>query len=297
MLLAKQMGEMLCRWLALKEMEMAEAARAELRGKPLTPGKRRGRKSTYKFMHDDWTTSECVVAGDWMLRVVLPHRPEPINLPCFDYDEHGRPCIAPEWQDRIDKICEDLLWRHPVMLPHRSEPTPWTGWRVNYGDRLRASFVRDWRPETRTAIEATFNADFPFDHANGVNALKRVPLRINQPLLPLVDKFADELMGHHGKQLIADRKTIKADLRHARCCGNGAVNLDYSCDKRGRIYSGQQINYAREDHVRALFEFERGEPLGDDGMFWLEVHVANCQGKTEKEPWDVVGVGSKSMRA
>src|SRR5205823_9951876 len=98
-----------------------------------------------------WTSTQCVVAGDWMLDVAE-------RFPCFGRDENKRLCIAPEWQDRIDKICEDLQWRHQVMLPHRSPPKPWTGWWANYGDRLRASFVRDWRPETRTAIEATFDA-------------------------------------------------------------------------------------------------------------------------------------------
>jgi hypothetical protein len=322
MLLAKQMGEILRDWLVLKDMEaiakfeslvkenggiapplplppaawfkLKEMKRPDDAGnKPLIPRIRRGRKSTYKFLHDDWTSSECVVAGDWMLDVVT-------RLSCFDVDEHGRLCTAPEWRDQIDKICEDLQWRHPVMLPHRDPPKPATGWWTHYGDRLRAPFVRDWRPETRTAIEATFEAakppaepsgpfaeladltcSLPFEHANGVNALKTVPLRINQSLLGMLDKFAVELMNHKGNQRKADRRTVKADLRHARwCCeGNGAVYLDYSCDKRGRVYSEQkQLNYAREDHVRALWEFDRGEPLGPDGMGWLEIHTANCEG-------------------
>src|SRR5262249_45414080 len=157
-----------------------------------------------------------------------------------------------------------------------------------------------WRPETRAAIEATFETakppaepsgpfaeladltySLPFVHADGVNALKVVPLRINQSLLPLVDKFAVELMGHDGKKRKADRKTVKADLRHARWCGNGTVHLDYNCDRRGRVNAIHQLNYAREDHVRALFEFDRGEPLSADGvggveaLQWLEIHAAN----------------------
>jgi DNA-directed RNA polymerase len=117
-------------------------------------------------------------------------------------------------------------------------------------------------------------------------------LRINQSLLPLIEKFAVELMGHDGKKLKADRRTVKADLRHARWAGNKAIYLDYSCDKRGRIYGVQQINYAREDHVRSLFEFDRGEWLSADGcegreaMHCLEIHAANCgPGGIDKKPW------------
>src|SRR5262249_31785059 len=123
-------------------------------GKRLIPRKRRGRSSAHKFLHSEWTATERVVAGDWMLDVAT-------RLPCFGVDENGRLCIAPKWQDQIDRICEDLQWRHPVMLPHRSQPKEWTGWWANYGDRLRAAFVRDWRPETRAAIEATFAAAKP----------------------------------------------------------------------------------------------------------------------------------------
>jgi hypothetical protein len=287
-LLAKQMGETLCHWLALKETEMAKAEREaerarrykERTGKRLILRKARGPKPRYKFRHYDWTSSECTVAGGWMIEVVR-------RLSCFDIDpDNGRLRIAPEWQEHVDKICDDLLLHHPVMLPHREPPKPTTGWWTHHGERLRTPWVRDWRPETRQLHEAKF-ASGSFPHADGVNVLKRVPLRINQTLLPLVDKFAAELMGHDGKQLVADRKTIKADLRHARwvCNGNGAVYLDYGCDRRGRVYSEQQLNYAREDHVRAMFEFERDEPLGDDGLSWLEIHLANCEGSTEKETW------------
>lgn len=296
MLLAKQMGRTLCDWLALKEAEASG-------DQPLITGRRRGPKSRRRHSHADWSSPECVEAGDWMLEVAT-------RLPSFGEDDQGRISIAPEWEDRVDRICDDLVYRHPVMLPHTALPKPWTGWSTNYTDRLRASFVRDWRPETRSAIEATFAAtvppravgpfaeqlsySLPFAHADGVNALKRVPLRINRSLLPLIDKFAVELMDHNGKQLKADRRTVKADLRHAKWVRNqnGAVYLDYSCDKRGRIYAAQQLNYAREDHVRSLFEFDRGEPLSADGcggreaMHWLEIHAANCgPGHVDKKPW------------
>jgi hypothetical protein len=227
-----------------------------------------------------------------------------ISLSCFDVDANGRFCIAPEWKDHIDKILEDLQRKHRVLLPHREPPQPTKGWLTHHGERLHTQAVKDWRPETQAAFEATLKTaehppetsgpfadladarlSLPFQHVDGLNRLKAVPLRIKQELLPLVDQFALKLMNRKGDQAIADRKTVKADLRDARWCGNGAIYLDYAFDRRGRAYAEHQLNYAREDHVRSLFEFERGEPLGADGLFWLEVHTANCHGKTEKEPW------------
>ena len=64
----------------------------------------------------------------------------------------------------------------------------------------------------------------------------------------------------------------------------------------------QQLNYAREDHVRALFEFAGGLPLTEDGaggkkaMEWLEIHAANCYGE-DKKPWDdLAGLLTKKFR-
>ena len=311
--LTEQLGAGLRDWLVQKEMEEAAPAIAAVRAMETAglveaksiPRIRRGRKPAYKFLYDDWNARELVVAGDWMLRTALA-------MPCcfLAKDKAGRIYITPEWQDKIDKICEDLLYKHPVMLPHREPPPPWTDWRIKYGDRLSATFItKGCPPETRKAIESRFETakppaepagpfaeladaklSMPFPHADGLNALKAVPLRINQSLLPLVDKFAAKLMGHDGKKLTADRKIIKADLRHARWCGNAPIHLDYHCDDRGRVYALQQLNYSRQDHVRALFEFERGEPLsadgvgGKDAMEWLEIHCANSYGE-DKKPW------------
>jgi DNA-directed RNA polymerase len=167
------------------------------------------------------------------------------------------------------------------------------------------------------ADPAFYNDDanrlLPFAHADGVNALKAVPLRINQALLPLVDKFAVSVMrgdvkklvdgrvviGPDAKKLKADHRTVKDDLRDARWCDNETFYLDYNCDKRGRLNALQRLNYTREDHVRALFEFARGAPLTADGkggveaLRWLEIHCANSYGDVhrptgfsiDKRPW------------
>jgi DNA-directed RNA polymerase len=45
-------------------------------------------------------------------------------------------------------------------------------------------------------------------------------------------------------------------------------------DFRGRIVPIPHFNFQREDHVRALFLFADGEPIGKDGLSWLKVHLA-----------------------
>jgi DNA-directed RNA polymerase len=50
------------------------------------------------------------------------------------------------------------------------------------------------------------------------------------------------------------------------------MNLDW----RGRVYSVPHFSYSREDYVRGLFLFADGEPIGEEGLYWLKVHCANC---------------------
>lgn len=61
-------------------------------------------------------------------------------------------------------------------------------------------------------------------------------------------------------------------------------NVDY----RGRVYYLPQFNFQRQDYVRAMFQFSKGEPLGERGLFWLKVHIATCGAfdKVDKKPFE-----------
>jgi DNA-directed RNA polymerase len=53
----------------------------------------------------------------------------------------------------------------------------------------------------------------------------------------------------------------------------------YQLDYRGRAYSMvSTLSPQGDDRARALLEFSDGKPLGEDGEFWLAVHVANSYG-------------------
>src|SRR4029077_19146210 len=125
----------------------------------------------------------------------------------------------------------------------------------------------------------------------GVNALAGVPLKIDPVMLDLVERFAVELMGNNGAKRRADQTTVAADVAHAKyCVEHGTIWNDYSCDRRGRIYALQHLNFARGDHVRSLFKFANGmrlEPCAKrHRTYWLAIHCANCEGSTDKESRD-----------
>ena len=290
MLLCKQIGEELRDRLELERLLTSKLKADRKHGKAIRKATGRARKRLVgEYLKSDWTNEDCVRAGDWLMQCAMR---------CyFDKDKDGLPIIAPEFQEDIDRVREQMVWRDQVHMPHLSLPPDWTGPVIRYDDRLGAKFVRDWRPETQAAISEAFRGDF--EHARGVNALRRVPLRIDDQMLALVKEFAVDVMDHAGEQRAADERTVKDDVYVARWLGNQPFWLDYNCDKRGRIYAVQHLHFGREDHVRALFKFAHGMPLRRpfppvDAPFpvsltdldFLAIHCANCQGDADKEPWD-----------
>jgi DNA-directed RNA polymerase len=59
-----------------------------------------------------------------------------------------------------------------------------------------------------------------------------------------------------------------------------------NCDWRGRVYPISHFNFQRDDRVRALFQFADGEPITEEGIYWLKIHLANCGdfNKVSKRP-------------
>ena len=60
-------------------------------------------------------------------------------------------------------------------------------------------------------------------------------------------------------------------------------------DFRGRVYPAPAFSHHRGDATKALIQFYDAKPLGEHGLFWLKVHVANTGDfeKVSKEPFGV----------
>jgi DNA-directed RNA polymerase len=86
-----------------------------------------------------------------------------------------------------------------------------------------------------------------------------------------------------------DRLMFTEDMETAeRLTGAERFYTPMNLDWRGRVYGLTHFNFQRDDRVRALFQFADGEPIGEEGLWWLKVHVANCGdfGKISKRPLD-----------
>lgn len=64
------------------------------------------------------------------------------------------------------------------------------------------------------------------------------------------------------------------------CLGKSEIYFPHTMDFRGRVYPvPPHLNHMGSDVSRGLLIFAQGRPLGEEGFFWLKVHLANLYGK------------------
>jgi hypothetical protein len=259
-------------------LEFAEINVAKAIGKQI----KRGKPRAEDFLREEWPPSYCVLAGWWLIERAVESK-------YFEWRGNTL-VIAAEYEGRFKKLRQALLYAEPYHMPHITEPADWTGWRKHYDERISATFVRGWRSDQRTAVEARFNEPFP--HAEAVNHRKRVALRINQDMLTIVERFALKVLNSKIRRRdpqfwykrTANEHLVAADLEDAKWIGDRPFRLDHACDERGRMYALQRFSYDREDHIRSLIEFSHGVRCGPMGIQWLEFNCATHYG-IDKAPW------------
>lgn len=99
------------------------------------------------------------------------------------------------------------------------------------------------------------------------------------------------LIGIHerNRAIVADQAVLLRDIETARELTKfERFWLPHNLDFRGRVYPVPHFNHQRSDPIKAMFRFADGEPLGEFGIAWLSVHLANCGdfGKVSKKSFD-----------
>lgn len=179
----------------------------------------------------------------------------------------------------------------------------------------RVHFVRTRDPEHQQMIEKAFQDGSIDPVAAAVNRIQETPFRINKKILEMVqwafdkdlvmDKFPrrsllplPEVPEGYDEMPEEDRKIFRQMRAETHIANRGilgeqavfandmitaqrmaqfeAFYLPHNLDFRGRVYPIPPFNHQRADHIQALFEFSRGYALGEDGGYWLAIHLANC---------------------
>jgi DNA-directed RNA polymerase len=186
---------------------------------------------------------------------------------------------------------------------------------AHHRDAFGVTFVRAVHNETQAAVKAAIKSGQMKPALDAVNTLQSVAWRINtkvldvmrecierkidvpglpsahdlpRPSLPLdwdqLDDKAKQFwkwrvseVKKRNRTFNADRLLLTEDMTTVeRLESSERFYTPMNCDWRGRVYGLCHFNFQREDRVRALFEFADGEAIGEEGLWWLKVHVANC---------------------
>jgi DNA-directed RNA polymerase len=127
------------------------------------------------------------------------------------------------------------------------------------------------------------------------NGLKKFPSSSHVPTFkmpknPTPINFRDARKVAETNQAIdCDFAVFRNDIETAEFLSDfDAFYLPHNADKRGRVYPIPHFNFQRSDHVKAMFKFATPKALGEQGMYWLCIHLANCGdfGKVSKKSFD-----------
>lgn len=116
------------------------------------------------------------------------------------------------------------------------------------------------------------------------NSILPVPPKVDQALWDAMS--TKERKGHRitlggiherNRGIVGDQAVLLRDIDTAKeLLDYQSFWLPHNLDFRGRSYPVPHFNHQRADHIKALFQFANGVPLGDFGIGWLSVHLANC---------------------
>ena len=203
-------------------------------------------------------------------------------------------------------------------LPMLAEPKPWTGFQSGGFFEQTHPIVRlkenDYQLK-RYVQAAAQNGDLE-QVFTGLNILGKTAWTINRPVFevllqawndggtlakipphdPIVEYPPEPASSDTAKERVQWIKEIrrlenhKTGLKTQRCFQNFQVEIaraylgktfyfPHNIDFRGRAYSMTPFfNQMSADNVRGLLLFEKGKVLGEEGLRWLKIHLANVFG-------------------
>ncbi|OLB78718.1 MAG: hypothetical protein AUI16_02985 [Alphaproteobacteria bacterium 13_2_20CM_2_64_7] len=166
-----------------------------------------------------------------------------------------------------------MLDRRPAVSS--LEPLePWTWYRNEDG----LPFLRGCRDEA--AAKKAFEGNRMRRHIGAINYLRATEWRLNDYMLDVYQSWIVEPLleiSQHRRDK-GRRDLLQWDRIQASLLRGKTFWTDMHCEWRGRALPIPYFNYGRDDAMRSLFRFAKGAPIGERGIYWLKVSLANCYG-------------------
>jgi DNA-directed RNA polymerase len=219
-----------------------------------------------------WTKTERVWVGNWALDCCLQELPDLVVLRSEGKDKI--PDLAEGvWDDAVAVMRQRAI-DHPPDTTKLTQPDPWT-WTENED---REPFLRNNRDEgaVRKAIETKTLRR----HMDAVNYLQSMAWTLDPFMLNFVKELSvwlriPLLEIESGRKDKGPRQLLRWDLEQAELLRGKTFWTPMACEWRGRVMPLPYFNYSRGDHIRSMFRFAKGAPIGERGLYWLRVSTAN----------------------
>lgn len=294
-------------------LELVAKQRYGGRGRRVSMTKDQAEVAGYKMA--EWSPTRRTKAGAWLLNLLLATLPQVFVIEGLG--EHKCVTLTEEAAEVGAAVLADLIDESYSLLPINEPPPPWTGL-VGGARHHRAGLIRSHYADVKARVASAIKSGQMAPALDGLNALQAVGWTLNERMagiirecarrhlkikgmprerkeLPVWDENRDAAeqaieraeIKKHNQRVLGDELTLAADLKTADLlAGKAAWWTPMNLDFRGRVYALTQFNFARDDRVRSMFLFSDGEPLGEEGLWWLKIHVANTGafGKVDKEP-------------
>lgn len=203
--------------------------------------------------------------------VVMPRRWEDMDTGCY-YDEKARSNV---------KLVRTFNSEHKRLIRDAIK-----GGQMDYVlEAINIIQETPWAINTQVldVVKWAYDNDIQVDGLPR-KSLMPIPARMSQEtwesLSPTERKGVRLNIGairEKNRGITADRSVIDRDLKDAEYLSTfERFYLPHNMDFRGRVYPVPHFNHQRADHIKALFRFADGMPLGEFGAGWLSVHLANC---------------------
>ncbi|KAI0132665.1 DNA-directed RNA polymerase [Xylariales sp. AK1849] len=143
-----------------------------------------------------------------------------------------------------------------------------TAWRVNHS--VFEVMLEAWNTGEAVANLPPLNPDIPLPPEPEAS---EDPLRRRQ-WIRAVKSVENERSGLH-----SERCFMNFQMEIANAFKDQTFYFPHNMDFRGRAYPiPTYLNHMGADHARAILRFANGKELGENGLRWLKVHLANVFG-------------------
>jgi DNA-directed RNA polymerase len=272
------------------------------------------RKKAEGYARLNWDVEQLHQAGAWGVDMLLRAVPAMFELVTVGRDNYL--VLSAKAQDLPDEILWTCVRNNPHHVPTLERPKPWTSDTRDgaWGERQR--LVRCRPNSMRMDAVRKALARKPKPWLDALHKLESAPYRINEHMLRFVQrsyelatagnprglgflfhentirawrwdretkKRHNAIIANAGDRNNGGETAFRIDMMTAKeLLNSAAFYVPMNFDTRGRVYALPSFNFTRGDHIRCLFDFDESKPIGERGLYWLKVHVANCAAGFDK---------------